>query len=86
MTLSDRQCSVFMTLAQLLEQHRRVPTYQEIGDALGIASPSTISYHVGKLHEAGLIDQVPFQSRSTTLTEKGERLWNKIKPLTHYPK
>jgi len=45
------------------------PTIREIGTHLGLRSPSTVSFHLKKLREAGVLSLEEGKTRSITLAQ-----------------
>lgn len=46
------------------------PTVREIGDHLGLKSPSTVYFHLKKLQEAGIVSVADGKTRAITLIEE----------------
>ena len=57
--LTTRQQEIWQFLAEYVDGHGYPPTVREIGDAVGLASPSTVHAHLANLERAGLLE-VPF--------------------------
>jgi DNA-binding transcriptional ArsR family regulator len=51
------------------------PTVREIGEHLGLKSPSTVKFHLDNLRAAGLIQWDGGKTRSITLLEKEDELY-----------
>lgn len=54
--LTDRQREVLRYIESYMAEHGWPPTIQEIGDALGLSSKSTVHFHVQALHRKGYIE------------------------------
>ena len=61
------QKQVLAFLRQFLNEHGYPPTYEEIREALGLSSKSHVSYYLGALEQAGLIERTPHAPRSLRL-------------------
>lgn len=61
--LTDRQRQLLTFIESYMTEKGWPPTIQEIGDALGIASKSTVHAHVQALYRKGYIEIGPTQSQ-----------------------
>ena len=52
--LTDRQRQILDFLTKYVDGHGYPPTVREIGEAVGLASPSTVHAHLANLERAGL--------------------------------
>jgi repressor LexA len=68
--LTERQRQIFDFLTSYVEQHGYPPTVREIGEAVGLASPSTVHAHLANLERAGLIKRDPTKPRALELVER----------------
>ncbi len=57
--LTTRQQEIWQFLAEYVDAHGYPPTVREIGDAVGLASPSTVHAHLANLERAGLAEARP---------------------------
>src|SRR5881409_3649153 len=64
MELSSRQQEIWDFLVEYLESHGYPPTVREIGEAVGLASPSTVHAHLANLERAGLLRRDPTKPRA----------------------
>ena len=73
MELTDRQQEIWEFLVDYVDAHGYPPTVREIGDAVGLASPSTVHAHLANLERAGLLKRDPTKPRALELVgrEKG---------------
>src|SRR5689334_17816662 len=71
--LTARQQEIWQYLAQYVDDHGYPPTVREIGDAVGLASPSTVHAHLANLERAGLLKRDPTKPRALELTGRGKR-------------
>ena len=71
--LTGRQQEIWDYLVDYVDQHGYPPTVREIGEAVGLASPSTVHAHLANLERAGLLRRDPTKPRALELVgrEKG---------------
>lgn len=67
MQLTARQQEIWQFLVQYVDDHGYPPTVREIGDAVGLASPSTVHAHLANLERAGLLRRDPTKPRALEL-------------------
>jgi repressor LexA len=65
--LTTRQQEIWQFLADYVDAHGYPPTVREIGDAVGLASPSTVHAHLANLERAGLLKRDPTKPRAIEL-------------------
>ena len=65
--LTARQQEIWQFLAEYVDDHGYPPTVREIGDAVGLASPSTVHAHLANLERAGLLRRDPTKPRALEL-------------------
>jgi repressor LexA len=65
--LTDRQREIYDYLTRYVDDHGYPPTVREIGEAVGLASPSTVHAHLANLERAGLIKRDPTKPRALEL-------------------
>ena len=65
--LTDRQQEIWGFLVQYVDRHGYPPTVREIGEAVGLASPSTVHAHLANLERAGLLKRDPTKPRALEL-------------------
>jgi repressor LexA len=65
--LTDRQRQIFDFLTKYVDDHGYPPTVREIGEAVGLASPSTVHAHLANLERAGLLKRDPTKPRAIEL-------------------
>jgi repressor LexA len=68
--VSDRQHAILEFLHEYVEQHGYPPTVREIGEAVGLRSPSTVHAHLAHLERAGLLRRDPTKPRALELTDR----------------
>ncbi len=85
--LTTRQQEIWQFLAEYVDSHGYPPTVREIGDAVGLASPSTVHAHLANLERAGLLRRDPTKPRAIELVgrqradETGSRSNPELLPL-----
>jgi repressor LexA len=65
--LTDRQQQIWNFLVEYVDSHGYPPTVREIGDEVGLASPSTVHAHLANLERAGLLRRDPTKPRALEL-------------------
>lgn len=68
--LTARQQEIFDFVVEYVEGHGYPPTVREIGEAVGLASPSTVHAHLANLERAGLLRRDPTKPRALELTAR----------------
>jgi repressor LexA len=71
--LTGRQQEIWDFVVDYVDQHGYPPTVREIGDAVGLASPSTVHAHLANLERAGLLRRDPTKPRALELTGRTKR-------------
>jgi repressor LexA len=71
--LTGRQQEIWDFVVDYVDQHGYPPTVREIGDAVGLASPSTVHAHLANLERAGLLRRDPTKPRALDLTGRTKR-------------
>ena len=65
--LTGRQREIWSFLVDYVDRHGYPPTVREIGEAVGLASPSTVHAHLANLERAGLLRRDPTKPRALEL-------------------
>jgi repressor LexA len=71
--LTGRQQEIFDFLVGYVERHGYPPTVREIGEAVGLASPSTVHAHLANLERAGLLRRDPTKPRALEVLAGGRK-------------
>jgi repressor LexA len=71
--LTGRQQEIWDFLVEYVDGHGYPPTVREIGDAVGLASPSTVHAHLANLERAGLLRRDPTKPRALELVGRERR-------------
>jgi repressor LexA len=66
--LTGRQQEIWTFLVDYVDGHGYPPTVREIGEAVGLASPSTVHAHLANLERAGYLRRDPTKPRALELT------------------
>jgi repressor LexA len=69
--LTGRQQEIWDFLVEYVDAHGYPPTVREIGEAVGLASPSTVHAHLANLERAGLLKRDPTKPRALELVGRG---------------
>lgn len=67
--LTDRQQEIYDFVVEYVENRGYPPTVREIGERVGLASPSTVHAHLATLERAGLIRRDPTKPRALELPQ-----------------
>ncbi len=70
MALTRRQRQVLDFIARFLEERSYCPSYEEIGEGLGLSSLATVHKHISTLEAKGFLSRGEHQSRSLELGSK----------------
>ena len=65
--LTDRQRQIYDYVTAYVDEHGYPPTVREIGEEVGLASPSTVHAHLANLERAGYIRRDPTKPRALEL-------------------
>ena len=68
--LSRMQQRVYDYIAESIAEHGYAPSVREVGEALGLKSPSTVHFHIKHLQEMGLIEKSAGKGRAITLKKQ----------------
>jgi repressor LexA len=71
--LTGRQQEIWDFLVEYVDAHGYPPTVREIGEAVGLASPSTVHAHLANLERAGLLKRDPTKPRALELVGRERR-------------
>ena len=68
--LSRMQQRVYDYIAESIAEHGYAPSVREVGEALGLKSPSTVHFHIKHLQEMGHIEKSAGKGRAITLKKQ----------------
>ena len=80
--LTERQQEIWNFLVEYVDRHGYPPTVREIGERVGLASPSTVHAHLANLERAGLLRRDPTKPRALELIGR-ERREPEARPVEH---
>ena len=66
--LTNKQQQIYDFIISFSEQNGYPPSVREIGEHVGLKSPSTVHFHLKGLEEAGLIAKAEGKTRAITVT------------------
>jgi repressor LexA len=69
---AQMQQRIYDFILESIREHGYAPSVREIGDAVGLKSPSTVHYHLENLAERGLIEKGAFKGRAIVPRGNGE--------------
>ena len=72
--MTKMQQKIYDYIAQTLAQQGYPPSVREIGDAVGLKSPSTVHFHLKHMEEMGVINKSGRKGRAITLAQPAENL------------
>jgi repressor LexA len=81
--LTPRQRQIWDFLVDYCDRHGYPPTVREIGEAVGLASPSTVHAHLANLERAGLLRRDPTKPRALELIGRERSGASRPTPDTH---
>ena len=67
--LSQMQQRIYDYIVSCIREQGYPPSVREIGEAVGLKSPSTVHFHLKHLEEAGVIEKGAGKGRAIALTE-----------------
>ena len=71
--LSKMQQAIYDFIAQTLEEQGYPPSVREIGEAVGLKSPSTVHFHLKHMEELGVIQKGRGKGRAIALVDRPAR-------------
>jgi len=84
--LTDRQRQVLEFIATEVRRRGYPPSVREIGEAVGLSSPSTVHAHLGALQDKGYIHRDPTKPRALEVTyEPTSGATVERRPVRHVP-
>jgi repressor LexA len=81
-TLTDRQRKILAMIRETVEEHGYPPSIREIGEAVGLTSPSSVHSQLEALQRKGFIRRDPTKPRTIAVHLEG--MPNTPKPLPAY--
>ena len=71
--LTTRQREIYEYVTGYVDEHGYPPTVREIGEAVGLASPSTVHAHLANLERGGYLRRDPTKPRALELVGRERR-------------
>ena len=71
--LSKRQQEIYDFVVRYADEHGYPPTVREIGEEVGLASPSTVHAHLANLERAGFLRRDPTKPRALEIVARESR-------------
>ena len=68
--LTPKQQEIYEYIVQFTQDKGYPPSVREIGQALGLKSPSTVHFHIKGLENAGVLTKAAGKTRAMTLTDE----------------
>ena len=84
--LTGRQREIWTFLVEYVDRHGYPPTVREIGEAVGLASPSTVHAHLANLERAGLLRRDPTKPRALELVGRAKDAAKSAETVRELPK
>jgi repressor LexA len=84
--LTGRQREIWSFLVEYVDRHGYPPTVREIGEAVGLASPSTVHAHLANLERAGLLKRDPTKPRALELVGRSKGATKGSETVAELPK
>jgi repressor LexA len=78
--LTSRQLKILEAIKRAMEEKGYPPSMREIGDAAGLASPSSVKYQLEALEAKGWIRRDPSRGRALEVLTPGDERFEDIKP------
>lgn len=83
--ISDRQRQILHLILETVERRGYPPTVREIGEAVGLSSPSTVHSHLTVLVDQGYLRRDPSKPRAIEVVDDGRRSDLRRAPLRDVP-
>ena len=82
--LTSRQLKILQAIKSAMEEKGYPPSMREIGEAAGLASPSSVKYQLEALESKGWIRRDPSRGRALEVLTPGDERFEDIKPEKTY--
>lgn len=69
---SEMQQRIYHFILESIRENGYAPSVREIGDAVGLKSPSTVHFHLNNLAELGYIEKGAFKGRAIVPVDRGQ--------------
>lgn len=78
--LTPRQTKILVAIKEAMQAHGYPPSMREIGEAAGLASPSSVKYQLEALEQKGWIRRDPSRGRALEVLTPGDERFEDFKP------
>lgn len=72
--VGDTKFNVLTFIYEFRQTARYGPTMDEVAEAVGVKSKSTVAFHVDHLIDGGYVSHIPGKRRTLRVTPRGEHL------------
>jgi repressor LexA len=83
--ISDRQREILDLITSTVQRRGYPPSVREIGEAVGLSSPSTVHSHLSALVEAGFLRRDPTKPRAIEVVDPGDEYELRRAPVRDVP-
>lgn len=83
--ISDRQRQILDLILETVQRRGYPPSVREIGDAVGLSSPSTVHSHLSTLVEQGYLRRDPTKPRAIEVVDQGRTVDLRRAPVRDVP-
>ena len=79
--MTKMQQKIYDTIAEALQRQGYPPSVREIGEAVGLKSPSTVHFHLKHMEEMGVLTKGAGKGRALTLAQSPQAAAPAPQPL-----
>jgi len=83
--ISDRQREILDLITSTVQRRGYPPSVREIGEAVGLSSPSTVHSHLSALVDAGFLRRDPTKPRAIEVVDPGDEYELRRAPVRDVP-
>ncbi len=76
--LTAKQQQIYDYIISFTDDHGYPPSVREIGEHVGLKSPSTVHFHLKGLQNAGVISQAAGKTRAISINDEGQSRKDKV--------
>ena len=76
--LTAKQQQIYDYIISFTDEHGYPPSVREIGEYVGLKSPSTVHFHLKGLQSAGMITQAAGKTRAISINDEGQPKKDKV--------
>ena len=78
--MTKMQQKIYDTIAEALQRQGYPPSVREIGEAVGLKSPSTVHFHLKHMEEMGVLTKGAGKGRALTLAQPPQAVQEEAEP------